>query len=65
MNTPNEFVLRTLAEQLPSRINAARHNGLDCIRLTLTEAQAVRAALPRELDLLDAAVVGARKDGAR
>lgn len=65
MTTPNEFVLQSLAEQLPSRINAARHNDLDCIRLTLAEAQAVRATLPRELDLLEAAAVGARKGGGR
>lgn len=61
MNTPNEYVLTALAEQLPNRIRAARSNGLDCVRLTLAEAQAVRSALPRELELLDAAIVGARR----
>ena len=30
-------VLTTLAEQLPTRLNAARSNGLDCVRLTLAE----------------------------
>lgn len=62
MSIPNEFLLRTLAAQLPSRINAARHNGLDCVRLTVAEAQAVRGALPRELAVLEAAAVGARKE---
>lgn len=57
----NEFVLRGLAEQLPNRIKAARHNGLDCVRLTLAEAQAVRGALPSELEQLEAAAIGARK----
>ena len=61
---PNEHILRALASQLPTRIGAARHNGLDCVRLTLAEAQAIRGILPRELAALDAAAVGARK-GAR
>ena len=61
---PNENILRTLAGQLPARIGAARHNGLDCVRLTLAEAQAIRGLLPRELAEIDAAAVGARK-GAR
>jgi hypothetical protein len=39
----------------------ARHNGLDCVRLTLAEAQAIRGLIPRELAELDAAAVGARK----
>lgn len=60
---PNEFLLRTLAEQLPHRINAARHNGLDCIRLTLAEAQAIRGILPRSLDDLEEAAISARRDG--
>lgn len=51
--TPNENILRALAAQLPTRIGAARHNGLDCVRLTLAEAQAVRALLPRELESLE------------
>ena len=51
--TPNEHVLRTLAAQLPTRLNAARSNGLDCVRLTLAEAHAVRALLPRELESLE------------
>lgn len=58
---PNEHILRALAGQLPARIGAARHNGLDCIRLTLVEAQAIRSLIPRELADIDAAVVGARK----
>ena len=51
--TPNENILRALAAQLPTRIGAARHNGLDCVRLTLAEAHAVRALLPRELESLE------------
>ena len=51
--TPNENILRALAEQLPTRLNAARSNGLDCVRLTLAEAHAVRALLPRELESLE------------
>lgn len=50
---PNELILRALAAQLPTRIGAARHNGLDCVRLTLAEAHAVRALLPRELESLE------------
>lgn len=50
---PNEYTLRTLAAQLPTRIGAARHSGLDCVRFTLAEAQAVRALLPRELESLE------------
>ena len=46
-------VLTTLAEQLPTRLNAARSNGLDCVRLTLAEAHAVRALLPRALESLE------------
>ena len=46
-------VLTTLAEQLPTRLNAARSNGLDCVRLTIAEAQAIRALLPSELESLD------------
>ncbi|MDN5687089.1 MAG: hypothetical protein L0G94_10520 [Brachybacterium sp.] len=65
MTISNEFVLRALAEQLPARINAARHNGLDCVRLTLAEAQSIRGVIPRELADLDAAIVGARKGGER
>ena len=44
--TPNEHVLRALAAQLPTRIRAARHNGLDCVRLSIPEALAVQALLP-------------------
>lgn len=51
--TPNEHILRALAAQLPTRLNAARSNGLDCVRLTLAEAHAVRALLPRELESLE------------
>ena len=51
--TPNENILRALAAQLPTRLNAARSNGLDCVRLTLAEAHAVRALLPRELESLE------------
>ena len=51
--TPNEHILRTLASQLPARVGAARHNGLDCVRLTLAEAHAIRALLPRELESLE------------
>lgn len=51
MNHSN--VLTTLAEQLPTRLNAARSNGLDCVRLTLAEAHAVRALLPRVLESLE------------
>ena len=47
-------VLTTLAEQLPTRLNAARSNGLDCVRLTLAEAHAVRALRPRVLEALEA-----------
>lgn len=65
MTTPNEFVLRSLADQLPNRIRAARSNGLDCVRLTLAEAQAIRGALPGQLNALDARIVGARRGGGR
>ena len=51
--TPNENILRALTAQLPTRIGAARHNGLDCVRLTLAEAHAVRALLPRVLESLE------------
>ena len=51
--TPNENILRALAAQLPTRLNAARSNGLDCVRLTLAEAHAVRALLPRVLESLE------------
>lgn len=61
----NEFTLKRLAADLPGRVNAARHNGLDCVRLTLAEAQAIREMIPRELAALEAAAVDARKDGAR
>ena len=50
----SSHVLTTLAEQLPTRLNAARSNGLDCVRLTLAEAHAVRALLPRVLESLEA-----------
>lgn len=59
---PNEHLLRTLSEQLPTRLNAARHNGLDCVRLTLAEAQAVRALLPRELETLEERVQRQRRE---
>ena len=49
----SSHVLTTLAEQLPTRLNAARSNGLDCVRLTLAEAHAVRALLPRVLESLE------------
>lgn len=39
----NEYTLKRLASELPARVNAARHAGIDCVRLTLTEAQALRA----------------------
>lgn len=61
---PNEHILRVLAAQLPARIGAARHNNLDCVRLTLVEAQAIRGLIPRELADIDDAAIGARK-GAR
>ena len=51
--TPNENILRALAAQLPTRIGAARHSGLDCVRLSLPEALAIRALLPRELESLE------------
>lgn len=60
---PNEYVLRTLASQLPNRIGAARHNGLDCVRLTLAEAQAIRALAVRELETIDANAVLVRRGG--
>lgn len=59
----NEFTLRHLAADLPGRVNAARHSGIDCIRLTLAEAQAVRSMLPAELEDLDAKVKAQRKQG--
>lgn len=62
MSRPNEYVLTTLAEQLPTRLNAARHNSLDCIRLTIAEAQAVRALLPRELESLEERVQRQRRE---
>lgn len=65
MTIPNEFVLRGLAEQLPARVNAARHNGLDCVRFTLAEAQALRGPLARELEGIEALAVDARKGGVR
>lgn len=57
----NEFTLRHLAAELPARVNAARHAQLDCVRLTLAEAQAVRALLPLELEDLDAKVQAQRR----
>ncbi len=57
----NEFTLRHLAAELPARVNAARHSGIDCVRLTLAEAQAIRALLPVELEDLDAKVKAQRK----
>lgn len=59
----NEYTLKQLAADLPGRLNAARHNGLDCIRLTLAEAQAIRGILPRSLDDLEEAAISARRDG--
>lgn len=57
----NEYTLKRLASELPARVNAARHAGIDCVRLTLTEAQALRALLPVELVDLDAKVKAERK----
>lgn len=57
----NEFTLQRLAADLPGRVNAARHNGIDCVRLTLAEAQALRALLPAKLEDLDAKVKAQRK----
>lgn len=57
----NERVIRALAAQMSTRIGAARHGGLDCVRLTLAEAQVVRAILPGIVAALDAAAVDARK----
>lgn len=57
----NEFTLRHLAAELPGRVNAARHSGIDCVRFTLAEAQAIRAPLPAELEDLDAKVKAQRK----
>ena len=58
----NEHVLRTLASQLPTRISAARHNGLDCVRLSIPEALAIRALLPRELESLEQRVKRKRRN---
>lgn len=60
--TPNEHVLRALASQLPTRIGAARHNGLDCVRLTIAEAHAIRALLPRELESLEERIQRERRN---
>lgn len=49
----NIHILTSLAEQLPNRMKAARHNGLDCVRLSIPEALAVQALLPRELESLE------------
>ena len=57
----HEHTLQQLATELPDRVNAARHARLDCVRLTLAEAQAVRALLPVELEDLDAKVKAQRK----
>lgn len=57
----NEFTLQRLAAELPARANAARHSSLDCVRLTLAEAQALRALLPVKLEDLDAKVKAQRK----
>lgn len=59
---PNEYILRTLATQLPTRISAARHNGLDCVRLTLAEAHAIQALLPRELESLEERIQRERRN---
>lgn len=60
--TPNEHVLRALASQLPTRIGAARHNGLDCVRLSIPEALAIRALLPRELETLEERIQRERRN---
>ena len=57
----NEFTLQRLAADLPGRVNAARHNGIDCVRLTLAEAQALRGLLPVQLEDLDAKAKAQRK----
>lgn len=57
----NEFTLKQLASDLPRRLSAAKHSGIDCVRLTLAEAQALRALLPVELEDLDAKVKAQRK----
>lgn len=62
MSRPTEYVLRGLVEQLPIRLNAARSNGLDCVRLTIAEAQAVRAVLPRELESLEERIQRERRN---
>lgn len=61
MSRTNEYVLTALAEQLPTRLNAARSNGLDCVRLTIAEAHAIRALLPRELESLEERVQRERR----
>lgn len=58
----HEHVLTSLAEQLPNRLNAARHNGLDCVRLSIPEALAIRAVLPRELESLEERIQRQRRE---
>lgn len=57
----NEHTLRNLASELPARVNAARLSNLDCVRLTLVEAQALRSLLPAQLEDLDAKVKAQRR----
>lgn len=42
----NRRVLERLDAQLPAKIKAARTAGLDCVRVTVEEAQVIRAVLP-------------------
>lgn len=55
MKAHNGYVLAGLASALPAKINAARMANTDCVRLTVAEAQAVRALLGAPVEVKEKA----------